>query len=127
MAKRYQDNLNYSLYNRNYIMNTIQRNSEKRQRELNNRVILNYGENKYVNNNMYVGYTNYLNGNPSSLVYEDAPLKSFVHNLGINNRNDRLTKSVKSVKTVGGYLIPYEDLEKVTIKATYGKVVKGII
>ena len=127
MAQKYQDNLNYSLYNRNYILQSIQRNSEKRQRELTHRVILNYGVNNNINNNMYVGYTNYLNGNPYEFIYEDAPLRSFVRNQGENNRNDRLTQSVKSVKDVGGYKIPYEDLPKTTVKATYGQRVKGII
>lgn len=125
--KRYQDNLSYSFYNRNYILQSIQRNSEKKKREDNNRVILNYGVNKNVNNNIYEGYINYINGEPRTLVYEDEPLRSFVRNQGVNNRNDRLTQSVKSVKDVGGYKIPYADLPKTTLKATYGQRVKGII
>ena len=125
--KTYQDNLEHILFNGQYIQQSIQRNSEKKQREDNNRIILNYGVNKNINNNMYVGYINYLNGNPYELVYENAPLQSFVRNQGVNNRNDRLTQSVKSVKNVGGYKIPYEDLPKMTVKATYGQRVKGII
>ena len=127
MSGGYQDNLNHSLYNRRFIDFTIKRNSEIKQHELNHRVILNYGVNRNINNNMYAGYTNYLNGNPYSLIYQDKPLKSFVHNQGTINRNDRLTQSVKSVKKVGGYLIPYEDLPKMTTKATFGKVYTGIV
>lgn len=127
MARRYQDNLEHILYNGRYIKQSIQRNNEIRQHELNNRVILNYGVNNHINNNMYVGYTNYLNGNPYEFIYENAPLRSFVRNQGVNNRNDRLTQSVKSVKNVGGYKIPYEDLPKMTVKATYGQRVIGII
>ncbi len=125
--KRYQDNLSYSFYNRNYILQSIQRNSEKKKREDNNRVILNYAVNKNVNNNMYEGYINYINGEPRTLVYEEPPLRSFVRNQGENNRNDRLTQSVKSIKDVGGYKIPYADLPKSTLKATYGQVIKGIL
>ena len=51
MATKYQDNLRYSLYNRNYINNSIYRNSKIREHELNNRVILNYSANKNVDNN----------------------------------------------------------------------------
>ena len=124
---RYQDNLSYSLYNRRYIDSSIQRNGVIRQKELKNRVVRDYSVNKYPNNNMYSGYTNYLNGNPYELIYEDAPLRSFVRNQGENNRNTQLTDSVKSMKTVGGYLVPYEDIHKVTIKANYGQRVKGIV
>ena len=127
MATKYQDNLRHSLYNRNYINNSIYRNSKIREHELNNRVILNYSANKNVNNNMYSGYTNYTNGHPSSLIYQDAPLRSHVYNQGVNNRNDRLTQSVKSIKTVGGYLIPYEDIKIDIIKAKFGERVIGII
>ena len=76
---------------------------------------------------MYSGYNNYLNGNPSSVIFQDEPSRTFVYNQGTNNRNTCLTDSVKAPKDISGYLISQEDIKVQKVKSNYGQIVKGIL
>jgi hypothetical protein len=127
MATKYQDNLDYSLYNRRYIDFSVQRKKEIKAYEDKHRYGKDFSVDNHVNNNMYSGYNNYLNGNPSSVIFQDEPSRTFVYNQGTNNRNTRLTDSVKAPKDVSGYLIPQEEIKVQKVKSNYGQIVKGIL
>jgi hypothetical protein len=127
MSKKYQDNLNYTFYNRQYINFSIERNKAIKAYQDKHRFGKDFSVNNNVNYNMYSGYNNYLNGNPSSIILQDEPVRSHVYNQGTINRNTRLLDTIKAPKDVSGYIVPQEQIKVNTIKSNYQQVVVGFV
>lgn len=118
------------LNNTAYKLNTLERNSQIAEYEKSRRFIKDFSIDEELNRYKDNGfYTNYLNGNPSSIILEPPTIKSRDYgDLTPNYKNYALLNSItKEKKEVSGYYFNPVEIKQQKIKALNNPPIKKIL